>query len=239
MDVAEAIILAGGKGERLKSITGDKIPKSLVDISGNPLLEWELEWLIREGVKHVILATGHLSEEISQKFGNQFHGAFGSIALSYSIEKDRLGTGGAVYNARKFLTEDRVFIINGDVLTNISLGPMKTYHKTLNVKATMLGVRMVSPYGIVHSINQMIEKFEEKPVLDYIIHGGVDLFETEVLDQFPIKGHMEETVVGNLVYERQFAVYVPERDGFWMTVKTQKDYQVANERWTGYEMLTK
>ncbi len=233
MAVKEALILVGGKGTRLRSITNDSIPKTLAKIQNRPILEWELEWLVREGFRHAILATGHLSEKIQMAFGKEFETQFGSISLDYSIEREKLGSGGAVRLASELVTEQRVLVMNGDVLTDINLKPMKAIHKNLGKLATMLGVNMVSPYGIVHSENGLITKFEEKPVLDYIIHGGIDIIEKDVLERFPKKGQMEDTIFVELVEQGDFAIYTPKNHFFWMSIDTHKDFQTANEKWSG------
>ena len=124
MNVSEAIILAGGKGKRMRSITEDKIPKSLTMIQSKSILEWELIWLAREKVTHVILATGHLSYVIEKQMGNEYSCNFGKIDLTYSREKEKLGSGGAVKLASEQLTTDFSYLVNGDILSNANLENM-------------------------------------------------------------------------------------------------------------------
>ncbi len=229
----EAIILAGGKGTRLRSVTMNMIPKGLTPIQEKPILLWELEWLAREGIRSAILATGHLSEEIEKALGNQVETPYGTVDLQYSVEKEKLGSGGAVKLASELVSAEKTLILNGDVLTNAPLTPLFDLHKEKQVLATMLGVNMVSPYGIIHHKDNLIIKYEEKPRLDVPIHGGVDLFETDVLSRFPTKGQMEETIFVELVQERMFAFYLIPNDQFWMSIDTQKDFELANKTWTG------
>ena len=227
--------MAGGKGTRLRSVTMNVIPKGLTPIQEKPILVWELEWLAREGIKSAILATGHLSEEIEKALGDQVTTPYGNVDLQYSVEKEKLGSGGAVRMASELVSSSQVLILNGDVLTDAPLSPLFDLHKEKKVLATMLGVNMVSPYGIIHHKDNLITKYEEKPRLDVPIHGGVDLFEADVLSRFPVKGQMEETIFVELVKERMFAFHLISNDRFWMSIDTQKDFELANKTWKGLE----
>ena len=86
MEVTEAVILAGGAGTRLRSITMNKIPKGLTKIQGKAILEWEMEWLAREGVNHVVLAVGHLANKISRGFGKSYSSQYGGSIKIEIIE---------------------------------------------------------------------------------------------------------------------------------------------------------
>lgn len=229
----EAIILAGGKGTRLRSVTMNAIPKGLTPIQDKPILVWELEWLAREGINSAILATGHLSEEIEKALGNQVETPFGTVDIQYSVEREKLGSGGAARLASALVSEPQVLILNGDVITTAPLEPLFTLHHEKKVLGTMLGVNMLSPYGVIYHKDNLITKYEEKPRLDVPIHGGVDLFETEVLSRFPEKGQMEETIFLDLVKEKQFAFHLISNDEFWMSIDTQKDFEAANQSWPG------
>ena len=101
----EAIILAGGKGTRLKSLVSDR-PKPLADINGQPFLSILLSFLVRQGCQHFILATGHQREMIRSKYAGDYLG----IPISYSEETNPLGTGGAVINAHKKLKNNKKYV---------------------------------------------------------------------------------------------------------------------------------
>jgi len=235
MDIKEAVILAGGKGTRLRSVTMNKIPKGLTEIQGKPILEWELEWLAREGVNHVVLAIGHLADKIEAHFDGTYEGEHGTIDIDISVEHDKLGSGGAFKQASEKLTGDRTYVLNGDVLCNTSLTRMKQIHARTEAKATMLLVNMTSPYGIVKRDNYMITSFVEKPLLDVQIHAGLDIIEQEVFKMFPTKGQMEDTVFVQLANKNKFASYLISNDDFWMSVDTEKDFKKANDLWTGLD----
>jgi NDP-sugar pyrophosphorylase family protein len=119
--VADAIILCGGEGVRLRSVTGDA-PKSLASIGGRPFLDILLSQLKRHGFEHVILAVGYQRDLIRSQFGDAAHG----IRLSYSVETMPLGTGGALRNAVEFLETDSALIMNGDSYTDADLATFAT-----------------------------------------------------------------------------------------------------------------
>jgi NDP-sugar pyrophosphorylase family protein len=114
--VSDAIVLCGGAGTRLRSVTGDA-PKSLANIGGRPFLDIVLSQLRRHGFQHVILAVGYQRELIRSHFDNRAH----DISLEYSIESTPLGTGGALRNAVDFVKSDSVLIMNGDSYTDADL----------------------------------------------------------------------------------------------------------------------
>jgi NDP-sugar pyrophosphorylase family protein len=232
-EISEAIILSGGKGIRMRSVTADKIPKSLTKIQNRSILDWELTWLAREGVSHVILATGHLSDVIEKTIGNEFETNYGKVDISYSVEREKLGSGGAIKLASSKISTERSYIVNGDILSNSSLSDMKKLHHEANAYATMFLVKMRSPYGVVVSKDELITEFKEKPLLDVYIHGGVDIVETDQFSRFPDRGQMEDTIFVKFVDEKKFAAYKVDENDFWMSIDSEKDYDTANDTWLG------
>lgn len=104
----QAIILCGGLGTRLKSVIKD-IPKPMAPINNKPFLEFIFEHLKKQGIKEIILAVSHKYEVIQEYFKDEFLG----IKIKYSIEKELLGTGGAIKEALKFI-KNEVYVLNGD-----------------------------------------------------------------------------------------------------------------------------
>ena len=112
----DAIVLCGGAGLRLRSVTGDA-PKSLASIGGRPFLEILFHQLRRYGFRRAILAVGFQGDVVRSYFGSRVEG----LALDYSIETEPLGTGGALRKATDYLETDRVLILNGDSYTDADL----------------------------------------------------------------------------------------------------------------------
>lgn len=118
----KAIILAGGRGERLKPLT-DMLPKPMIEVYGKPVLEYSLDLLNKNGIKEVIICGHYLFEKIEKHFGKEYKG----IAIKYILEDNPLGTGGAVKNAEDFIDNDFI-LLNGDTITNQDLKTLIIAH---------------------------------------------------------------------------------------------------------------
>ena len=112
----KAIILAGGRGKRLRPIT-DYVPKPLIPIKNIPIIEWQIKYLKRFGVSEVIICSGYKTEMIENYLQNKKL----EVKITFSIEKKPLGTGGAIKNAGKKIKDKSFLVINGDIITNIDL----------------------------------------------------------------------------------------------------------------------
>jgi NDP-sugar pyrophosphorylase family protein len=124
----KAIILAGGRGKRLRPIT-DYVPKPLVPIKNIPIIEWQLKYLKKFGIDEVIICTGYKQEMIENHLNMKDIG----IKIKFSIEKSPLGTGGAIKKAGKMIKDKSFFVINGDTITNIDLKKLATKKNAIAV----------------------------------------------------------------------------------------------------------
>ena len=234
MMVKEAVILSGGSGTRLRSVTQNKIPKAMTKIKGLSILEWQLQWLSREGVSHVILAIGHLSDQIQSLIGDSYSSKYGDMKISYSVETEKLGTGGAFKLASNLIVGNECFILNGDVLCDSKLSEMVQIHFSNNANATMMLVNMTSPYGIVSKNEHgIITGFLEKPRLKLQINGGLSIMTRELFERCPDKGQLEDTIYVEMTQNQKFYSFSLPNEKFWMSIDTEKDYIMANESWNG------
>ena len=112
----KAIILAGGRGKRLRPIT-DYVPKPLIPINNIPIIEWQIKYLKKHGISEVIICSGYKSEMIENYLENKKLG----VKIIFSIESKPLGTGGAIKKAGKKIKDDSFIVMNGDIITNIDL----------------------------------------------------------------------------------------------------------------------
>ena len=133
--VADAVVLCGGAGTRLRSVTGDA-PKSLATIGDRPFLEILLNQLRRHGFEHVILAVGYQGDLIRSHFDSRTH----DMSLEYSIESTPLGTGGALRNAVDFVKSEAVLIMNGDSYTDADLSGFVGDHRESQADLSVLVV---------------------------------------------------------------------------------------------------
>ena len=129
----QAVIMAGGKGTRLRSITNDEIPKPMAPIAGKPILQWQIECLRRSGVTDILLIIGYLGEKIEAYFGS---GADFGVRIDYFREEQPLGTAGALAEVADRLEEDFLLVF-GDTIFDISIPRMMAFHREKQAEATL------------------------------------------------------------------------------------------------------
>jgi len=223
----QAVILAGGKGERLRPFTQDR-PKAMVEIRGVPLLEYQLRWLRREGVDRAVIACGYRHEVIQEYFGD---GARVGVALEYAVEAEPLGRGGGLKHGlgRLQLGPDEPCVAtNGDVITDLRLADAVAVHRRAGLPATVVVVPFVSPYGIVEVDGEgRVAGFREKPQLPYWINAGIYILTAQVAPLLPDRGDHEDTTFPQLSAQRRLGAY--RARAFWRGVDTVKDLSEVAE----------
>lgn len=220
--VKHAIILAGGKGERLRPLT-DKVPKPMVDILGRPLVEYQVLLLADQGVEHIVFSCGYKAEVIKEYFGD---GSKWGIKIDYAIEEEPLGRGGAFKNALKLLPDDAKLIYgaNGDEVIAEDLSPMVKFHEENDAMATIFMIQLVSPFGIVEFDDKgKVTAFREKPVLPHWINAGVYIFNRECIELFPDVGDHEDQVFPDLVSKGRIYGYKGSYRGTVNTIKEMNE----------------
>ncbi len=222
-----AIVLAGGKGERLRPFTEDR-PKSMVEIMGVPILGYQLQWLQGQGITDVILSCGYRHEVIETYFGN---GERLGLRVTYALETEPLGRGGALRVAlgRVPEGEDAVIATNGDLITNLPLAPLLAAHRSRRMLATIVLTPFVSQYGIVEVDGaDRVTQFREKPELPYWINAGIYALSPAVREHLPERGDHETTTFPELARTGRLGAY--KSQAYWRTVDTIKDVNdVASE----------
>jgi NDP-sugar pyrophosphorylase family protein len=221
----KAIILAGGKGERLRPYTNDR-PKGMVEVLGVPILAYQVRWLRANGVDGVLFSCGYYNEVIRDYFGE---GARFGVTVQYVVEEVPLGRGGGIKLAFSSLgpDDDPVVVTNGDVITNFSLRDMVAEHKTSGAVATIYLAPYFSPYGIVDLDDAgRVCGFREKPELPYWINGGVYVLNRAIYDLLPDKGDHEVTTFPQLVEREQLRAFCSR--AYWQSVDTAKDLSVTS-----------
>jgi len=177
----EAIILAGGKGTRLKSLVSDR-PKPLADINGQPFLSILMSFLVRQGCRHFVLATGHKRDMIRSQYGDDYLG----IPISYSEETAPLGTGGAVINARQKLKNDEPFLVlNGDTFfpIDIALLEKKFIETQSDVTIALFKTNESGRYGAAKQDAQgLIKLTNKKADIGESANGGIFMIEPKKID---------------------------------------------------------
>lgn len=201
-----AVIMAGGKGSRLLSITNDEIPKPMVPVDGKPLLEYQVEKLKSYGVKKIIMIVGHLGEKISGHF--QDGRAFG-VDIDYIFEKEPLGTAGAFYYLKDKIDAKDFLLIFGDVFFDLDFDRMEAFHFKNSALTTLLAHPNGHPYDSdliqMDDTGRVIGFDSKHNVRDYwydnMVNAGMYILNKDLLDlvKEPVKIDFEKDILANQV----------------------------------------
>lgn len=221
-----AIILAGGKGTRLRSVVSD-IPKPMAPIGQKPFLAFLLDFLKANDIQTVILGVGYKAEVIKKYFGATYHG----MDLLYSYEDSPLGTGGAIAKAMRLVQEDQVFVLNGDSFIDISLRRLRQKAKETK-SAFLMTIKEMQDfdrYGTVELDGDRVTQFNEKqPVKAGFINAGVYLMQKDLLAEFPEKFSFEQEFMEKKVSQMPF--YSLATDGYFIDIGIPSDYALAQKK---------
>lgn len=224
----KAIILVGGQGTRMRPLT-DHLPKNIVPLCGTPFLTYQIEFLKKAGIKEMVFSMGYRPDDIRKVYGD---GRKLKVKIHYVVEKQPLGTAGAIKNAQGYVRGSSLVVMNGDILTDIPLARMIAFHRKSKHLATLGLVRVEDPtaYGLVLlDKKSQITKFLEKPTpdeaVDDTINAGVYVFEPEVLDFIPegVNYSSERALFPHLLKAREsFGGFV--WSGYWQDIGTPRKY---------------
>jgi NDP-mannose synthase len=224
-----AVILAGGKGVRLRPYT-TSLPKPLVPIGEEfSILEIVLKQLKHFGFTHITLAIGHLGSLIEAYVGK---GERWDLNVSYAYETTPLGTIGPVLGLLDSLPEEFI-IMNGDVLTDLNYADLLSYHRRSGCPLTVATYRreVKIDFGVLENRNGRIDKFTEKPTLDYSVSMGVYALSKETLKRYPVGQPFGfDQLVLDLI-ERKTMPAAYQFNGYWLDIGRPDDYDDANNQW--------
>ena len=219
----EAIILAGGKAERLGDAAGGR-PKALVEVAGKPLAAYEVGRLARAGVTRVIFACaagqGALFEQELLGLGPEI------VAAEHP---ERLGRGGGIKFAAKRRQETGdVFALNGDELVDVDFAALLEAHRSGGGLATIAVARPKSQFGLVDvDDDDNVRGFDEAGRVPYWVNCGNYVLAEEAIARFPDKGDHESSAFPELAAEGTLRAY--RHEGLWLTVNTPKELRTAHE----------
>ncbi|HWG23457.1 nucleotidyltransferase family protein [Actinospica sp.] len=236
--VTQAIVLAGGKGSRLRPHT-DTRPKTLIEIpgTGRTILEHQLDWLAEEGVTDVVVSCGYLAEVLEQWITDTVL----PVRVTTAVEETELGRGGGLkFAARKLpRPEEPWYALNADVWTRFSLRDMAALHARTGVLGTLALARPRIPWGVieldgsdiggadnVHG-GSLIADFVESPPTPWPVNAGVYVFAPEFTPLLPDLGDHERTTFPDLARERKLAGFLIPEGVYWRAIDTAKDLETA------------
>lgn len=220
----KAVVLAGGLGERLRPLTLEK-PKPLLPVNGKPIVEHCIENLKRCGVEEVILSIGYKAEMIQEHFGD---GSKWGIKIQYNIEKELLGTGGAVKDiVKKFGIDEKFLLVWGDNLANFDFHKMKEIDGKVVMGLTER--EDVENFGVAKIEGGEIVEFVEKPAREEapsnLINAGGFVIDPSVLDILPEgKSSIERDC-----FEKIDGIKMFKHEGYWYPTDTMEKYKLAEE----------
>lgn len=222
----KAVILAGGKGTRLKPYT-TSFPKPLMPIGEKPILEILIENLKLFNVKDIFIATGHLSELIRAFFGD---GEKYGVNIKYSIEDRPLGTAGPLKFFSNDIKED-YFVINGDTLTDLDYSEMINFHNRNKNIATIGTIQRNNhvDFGIVElNSNDNYKGWVEKPTLKYLVSMGVYIFSEKIFKFLPNDDScFNLPSLIDVLFNNNQKIMGYRHTGYWLDIGRPEDYEKA------------
>jgi NDP-sugar pyrophosphorylase family protein len=224
----EAIVLAGGKAERMGEATGGR-PKSLVEVGGRPLLAWQIGRLRAAGVGRVIVSCAAGQE---QDFEVALAGL--GVEIACAGEPERLGRGGAIrYAAGSRRESGDVFALNGDELVDVDFDGLLARHRGTDAAATVTVARPPSQFGQVDlTDDDVVTGFHEVSQVPYWVNCGIYVLAADAIERFPQRGDHETTIFPELAAEGSLRAF--RHTGLWLTVNTPKELRRADEHVTAH-----
>lgn len=221
----DAVLMAGGKGERLRPLT-EKVPKPLLHVGDKVIIDYNIDQLISYGIEHLSVTVNYLHEQIEEHFKESRNG----VQIECVREPKYLGTIGSVKFVDTFYN-DTVLVMNSDLFTNIDYEDFYLHFKEHNADMSVAAVpySVSVPYGIFELNGRNIEGVREKPTYNYYANAGIYLIKKELLDKIPENAFFNATdFMEMLIRERMKVVRFPIT-GYWIDIGKHEDYRKAQE----------
>ncbi len=220
----DAVIMAGGKGQRLMPLTKET-PKPLLKVGDTPIIERNINRLAIYGIDDITISVKYLGQQLIDHFGD---GKSKGISINYVTENEPLGTIGAVSSIEHF-NNDYILVMNSDLLTNIDFEEFFLDFVESGADLSILSIpyNVDLPYAVLETDNNRILGLKEKPRYTYYSNGGIYLMKKEVIERIP-KGEffnatdLVEGLIDDNKYVRQFPLI-----GYWLDIGSHDDFQKA------------
>lgn len=222
----KVILMVGGLGTRLRPLT-DKIPKPMLKVGSKPILQIIIERFVKQGYTDITLCTGYKSEIIENFFQNGDE--FGA-KIYYVKENKRLGTAGAL-GLIENLPKEPFFVMNGDILTEISFDAMLESHIQKNAVAT-IGAREFEyqvPYGVIDEQNDIVASIIEKPIKKCFVSAGIYVLNPQCLNEIQKDIYIDMPNLFMDLIDKKLKVAQFKIDGYWIDIGRHEEYERANE----------
>jgi dTDP-glucose pyrophosphorylase len=223
---ATALIMAGGKGSRLSPLT-DNVPKPLLKIGTKPIIEHNIDRLIKFGITDFYISVKYLSAQIKQYLGN---GDSKGIKITYLEESEPLGTLGSITLIDKIESE-HLLVMNSDILSNIDFEDFFQFYRENDAEMCIASIpyQVKVPYGVLELNRDTIISFKEKPTYTYYSNGGIYFMKRAVKDKVPEKTFYDATdLMVALIVAKKKITHYPIL-GYWIDIGKHEDYLKVQE----------
>ena len=223
----DAVLMAGGEGKRLGPLT-ENTPKPLLKVGDKPIIEYNIDRLIKVGVKNIYLSINYLGDQLVEYFGN---GEQKEVNIDYVREDKPLGTIGSVLLVEEF-EHDEILIMNSDLLTNIDFADFyksfKEGEADMIIASTSYHVDI--PYAVLEADeNQKILSLKEKPRYTYFSNAGIYIIKKKLLDMIPRDEFFDITDLIEKVLEMDHKILTYPINGYWLDIGKHEDFNKAQE----------
>mgnify|MGYP000302947038 CR=1 FL=1 len=223
-------LMAGGLGKRLYPLTKD-IPKPLLNVGNQPILETILVKFIKAGFHNFYISTHYKANKIKEYFGN---GSTWGVKIEYINEDKPLGTAGAIGLLPKDLPDLPILMMNGDILCKVNFEELLAFHNNQKGFATMC-IRQYDvqiPFGVVNIENQRAKSLVEKPLKNFFVNAGIYVFESEMIKKVKVGEKIDmPNLLEQQIKEGKVVNVFPLHE-FWQDIGHINEYQSANESFT-------
>jgi dTDP-glucose pyrophosphorylase len=220
----DAVIMAGGRGQRLQPLT-DSTPKPLLKVGEKPIMEHNLDRLVKYGIDDFWVSVKYLGEQIENYFGS---GINKNINIKYIWENEPLGTIGAVSKIENF-KHDYVLITNSDLLTNVDYEHffLEFIKEEADLAVLTIPYQVNIPYAVLETKDNTIKSFKEKPTYTYYSNGGIYLMKREVLKYIPKDKFYNATDLMEDLIKNNLKLISYPFSGYWLDVGKHEDFKKA------------
>ena len=219
-------IMAGGFGKRLHPLTED-VPKPLLEVGGQPILETILSRFIKYGFHNFYISTYYEAHQIHEYFGD---GSTLGVKINYVNEDKPLGTAGSIALLPENLPDLPILMMNGDVLTNVNFENLLNFHQKHDGVATLCirEYNIQIPFGVVDIEKQKAKKFLEKPVKKFFVNAGIYVFEKDMINRVKPGQHIDmPTLLENQINDGYTVNVFPIHE-YWKDVGHMEEYKSIN-----------
>lgn len=242
VNIDTAVILAGGLGTRLREVVAE-VPKPMAPINGHPFLEYQMQFWLKQGIRHFILSVGYKHEIISSYFGSEYRG----VTIDYVIEDVPMGTGGGLLLSLKYLSNTNPFLLlNGDSFFDVSISDLLKHHLANRAAVTFslfrtrekgryMGIQL-SDDGLILSLSGV------KNQSDVLANGGVYIVDPKAFDGYQANAKQPLSLESDIfpkLLKSEAGMWGHQSSGLFIDIGVPEDYFLAQDMLSIYNISSK